>query len=174
MPAWWKPQFLIGSESNHFTRSVIWMFIKHSICLFYLHASWYERTTSRSLMKIMILLLNIIMSAMASQITGLSIALLHRFFRRRSKKTSKLSVTGLCEGNLPVTDEFPAQSTIMRKMFPFDDVIMNFSDSFHKHHSILKHNVSYCTVPPPTAAHQALWHAHLATVTWSSHHEYCL
>ena len=31
------------------------------------------------------------------------------FFRRRSKEISKLNVTGLCEGNSPVTDEFPAQ-----------------------------------------------------------------
>ena len=29
--------------------------------------------------------------------------------RRRSKKISKLSVTGLCAGNSPVTVEFPAQ-----------------------------------------------------------------
>ena len=29
--------------------------------------------------------------------------------RRRSKKTSKLRVTGLCEGNSPVTGELPAQ-----------------------------------------------------------------
>ena len=35
--------------------------------------------------------------------------LLNRSFRRRSKKTSKLRVTGLCEGNSPVTGEFPAQ-----------------------------------------------------------------
>ena len=35
--------------------------------------------------------------------------LLNRLFRRRSKKTSKLRVTGLCVGNLPVTGEFPAQ-----------------------------------------------------------------
>ena len=35
--------------------------------------------------------------------------LLKRLFRRRSKKTSKLRVTGLRAGNLPVTDEFPAQ-----------------------------------------------------------------
>ena len=32
-----------------------------------------------------------------------------RLFRCRSKKTSKLRVTGLCEGNSPVTGEFPAQ-----------------------------------------------------------------
>ena len=37
--------------------------------------------------------------------------LLKRLFRCRSKETSKLRVTGLCEGNSPVTGEFPAQST---------------------------------------------------------------
>ena len=35
--------------------------------------------------------------------------LLNRLFGRRSKKTSKLNVTGLCVGNSPVTGEFPAQ-----------------------------------------------------------------
>ena len=38
-------------------------------------------------------------------------SLLKRLFRCRSKKTSKLRVTGLCEGNSPVTGEFPAQRT---------------------------------------------------------------
>ena len=35
--------------------------------------------------------------------------LLKRLFRRWSKKTSKLRVTGLCAGTSPVTGEFPAQ-----------------------------------------------------------------
>ena len=35
--------------------------------------------------------------------------LLNRLFRRRSKKTSQLRVTGLCVGNSPVTGEFPSQ-----------------------------------------------------------------
>ena len=35
--------------------------------------------------------------------------LLNRLFRRRSKKTSKLRVAGLCVGNSPGTGEFPAQ-----------------------------------------------------------------
>ena len=35
--------------------------------------------------------------------------LLNRLFRHRSNKTSKLRVTGLCEGNSPVTNEFPAK-----------------------------------------------------------------
>ena len=35
--------------------------------------------------------------------------LFNRLFRRRSKETSKLRVTGLCVGNSPGTGEFPAQ-----------------------------------------------------------------
>ena len=35
--------------------------------------------------------------------------LLNRLFRRRSNKTSKLRVVGLCAGNSPRTGEFPAQ-----------------------------------------------------------------
>ena len=35
--------------------------------------------------------------------------LLNRLSRRRSKKTSKVRVTGLCAGNSPGTGEFPAQ-----------------------------------------------------------------
>ena len=34
--------------------------------------------------------------------------LLYRLFRRRSKKSWKLCVTGVCEGNSPLTGEFPA------------------------------------------------------------------
>ena len=37
--------------------------------------------------------------------------LLNGLFKRRSKKTSKLCVTGLCEGNSRMTGEFPAQRT---------------------------------------------------------------
>ena len=36
-------------------------------------------------------------------------SLLNCSFRRRSKKTSDFSVTGLCAGNSPVTSEFPEQ-----------------------------------------------------------------
>ena len=51
--------------------------------------------------------------------------LLNRLFRRRSKKISKLRVTGLCAGNSPLTGEIPAQRSVTRKMLSFDDVIMN-------------------------------------------------
>ena len=48
----------------------------------------------------------------------------NRLFRHRSKKTSKLRVTGLCAGNSSVAGEFPAQRTSNAEMFPFDDIIM--------------------------------------------------
>ena len=50
--------------------------------------------------------------------------LLNRLFRRRSKKTSKLRVTGLCVGNSPGPVNTPHKGPVTRKMFPFDDVIM--------------------------------------------------
>ena len=50
--------------------------------------------------------------------------LLNRVFRRRSKKTSKLRVTGLCAGNSPGPVNAPHKGPVTRKMFPFDDVIM--------------------------------------------------
>ena len=43
--------------------------------------------------------------------------LLSRLFRHRSKKTSKPRATGLCEGNSPVTGEFPAQSVSKADLF---------------------------------------------------------
>ena len=52
--------------------------------------------------------------------------LLNRLFRRRSKKTSKLCVTGLCAGNSPGPVNSPHKGPVTRKMFPFDDVIMIF------------------------------------------------
>ena len=60
---------------------------------------------------------------MASQITSLTIVYSTVYSRRRSKKASKLHVTGLCAGNLPVTGEFPAQIASSAEMFTFDDVI---------------------------------------------------
>ena len=53
---------------------------------------------------------NVIMSVMASQITSLTtVYSINRLFRCRSKKTSKLCITGLCVGNSLVTGEFPTQ-----------------------------------------------------------------
>ena len=57
---------------------------------------------------------------------------LKHLFRRRSKKTSKLCVTGLCEGNSPVTGEFPTQRA---------NNVENVSIQWRHHivYSLLKH-----------------------------------
>ena len=50
--------------------------------------------------------------------------LLNCLFKRRPKKTSKLRVTGFCEGNSPVTSELPARKASNAENVTFDDVIM--------------------------------------------------
>ena len=52
---------------------------------------------------------DVIRSAMASEITCLTIVYSTVYSRRRSKEALKLHVTGPCEGNAPGTGEFPAQ-----------------------------------------------------------------
>ena len=52
---------------------------------------------------------DVTMTTMASQIHQPHDCLLNPLFRLKSKKTSKLRVTGLCQGNSPGTGEFPAQ-----------------------------------------------------------------
>ena len=64
---------------------------------------------------------DVIMSAMESQITSLTIVHPTVYSRRRSKNTSKLRVTGLCDW-WPVNT--PHKGPVTRKMFPFDDVIV--------------------------------------------------
>ena len=59
--------------------------------------------------------IDVTMSAMASQITSLTIVYSIVYSKRRSKKTSELRVTGLCEGKSPVTGEFPAQRASKEK-----------------------------------------------------------
>ena len=49
--------------------------------------------------------------------------LLNRLYSRRSKKTWKLRVTGLCVRKSPAPHKWP----VTRKMFPFDDVIVHCS-----------------------------------------------
>ena len=61
----------------------------------------------------------------------------NRLFRRRSKKTSKLRVTGICDGNSPVTLEFPHKWLVTRKVFPFDHVIMDIKCIISRQLSII-------------------------------------
>ena len=63
---------------------------------------------------------DVIMRATASQTTSLAIF----YSRCRSNKTSKLRVTGLCEGNSPVTVNSPHKGPVTRKMVSFADVLM--------------------------------------------------
>ena len=67
--------------------------------------------------------------------------LLNRLFRRRSKKTSKRRVTGLCAWNSPGTGEFPAQ-----KASNAENVSIGW-----RHHEFIRHlpvnNDSIYTMP---------------------------
>ena len=69
----------------------------------------------------------------------------NRLFRRRSKKTSKLCVPGLCVGN----SHSPYKWPVTRKMFPFDDVFMDFITltdnyiSIHQCHFLVQPCLNY-------------------------------
>ena len=52
--------------------------------------------------------------------------LLNRLFKGRSKKISKLRVTGLCAENSPASGEFPHKGPVTLKTFPLDDVIVSY------------------------------------------------
>ena len=70
--------------------------------------------------------------------------LLNRLFRLRSKKISKLRVTGLCVGNSPGPVNSPHKGPVTRKMFPFDDVIMIHG--------------SFCSLARGAASHMLVGH----------------
>ena len=75
-----------------------------------------------------------------------------RLFGRRSRKTSKLRVTGLCAGNSPVTVEFPSQMASNAEnvsigwrhhgLFPFVAVVEGFS-SLHRIHASMLINLAF-------------------------------
>ena len=61
-------------------------------------------------------------------------------FRRRSKKTSKIRVTGLCVWGSPGTGEFPAQMASNAENVPFDDVMISLWHIYiSKYMAISKH-----------------------------------
>ena len=72
--------------------------------------------------------------------------LLNRLIRRRSKKTSKLRVTGICVGNSPGPVNSPHKGPVTQKMFPFDDVII-----------LHRHLVNHMTIPAPVKEHWGIW-----------------
>ena len=66
--------------------------------------------------------------------------LLNSFFRRRSKKISKLRVTSPCERIHWSPVNSPHKGPITRNLFPFDDVIMrriNWLDRYTKLYSVI-------------------------------------
>ena len=67
--------------------------------------------------------------------------LLNRLFRRRSTKTSKLRVTGLCVGKSPGPVNSLHEGPVTRKMLPFDDVIMWRNTSMFYDIIALEHTV---------------------------------
>ena len=110
--------------------------------------------------------------------------LLNRSFRRRSKKTSKLRVTGLCAGNSPGPVNSPHKGPVTRKMFPFDDVIMGITSLtlgqwYHYHNScesILmncvneKHNTkSYSTTTQNTSNPCEFFMEYTLCTVWSDY-----
>ena len=101
--------------------------------------------------------------------------LLNRLFRRRSKKTSRLCVTGLCVGNSPGPVNSPHKGPVTRKMFSFDDVIMSSQlaarAAFFTHHIVwwsIKFVVKILSIwmprPLPT------WHSCLTR--WNQNNRY--
>ena len=74
--------------------------------------------------------------------------LLNRLFRRRSKKTSKLRVTGLCAGNLPGTDEFPAQMASYAENVSI--WCRHHGDIWHLHIAWVFKNLENFPLPPLT------------------------
>ena len=97
--------------------------------------------------------------------------LLNLLFRRRSKKTSKLRVTGLCEGNSPVTSEFPAQrasnaenvSIWWRHHVYIPDICTIYSNLLHTH-SIDQFRKSHNALfPHPTMFHSEQKCAHFSS-----------
>ena len=78
----WKARVQLTGEGVHLRDSSMW----------YLYALWWRHNECDGVSN-----------------HQLRDCLLSRLFRRKSKKTSKLRVTGLCVGNSSVTGEFPAQ-----------------------------------------------------------------
>ena len=88
----------------------------------------------------------------------------NRLFRRRSKKISKLRVTGLCEGNPAVTGGFPLQRASNAENFHF----MTSSWYRSKYKGVLT-LIFVCCQPNWITAYESmvLWE-HYSGVAWTS------
>ena len=89
--------------------------------------------------------------------------LLNGLFRRRSKKTSKRRVTGLCAGNSPLTGEFPAQRASNAENFSI----------WWCHHDKFYDTASDCKIPRINVDHTLIRHLRvglMSTRLQSNHH----
>ena len=106
--------------------------------------------------------------------------LFNRLFRPRSKKTSKLRVTGFCGGNSLLTGEFPAQRPVTRKILPFHDIIMKCTMLLcGGMHSLNKSTPPPPPPPPPQSDIQKVNRNHTCVrsrfyITVTSHERLCL
>ena len=73
---------------------------------------------------------DVIMGAMASQITSLTIVYSTVYLGADQRKHQSSASLAFVRGNSPVTGEFPTQMASNAEMFPFDEVIMEYSLCF--------------------------------------------
>ena len=119
---------------------------------------------------------------------------LNRLFRRRSKKTSKLRVTGLCAGNSPGTGEFPAQMTSNAEnvsiwwrhhvsawrhfyqstftVYHLLETVYNKDTNGLSTHRTLS-MLTYCSLEALNAIHLMCNMAHMLTKAHLSQHDWC-
>ena len=70
---------------------------------------------------------DVMMGAIPSQINSLTIVYSNVYSGADKKKHQRSASLAICEGNSPGTGEIPHKGPVMRKMFPFDDVIMKYA-----------------------------------------------
>ena len=81
----------------HLQDVMIWLWCTRAWCLVVCHICRFDHYG------------DVIMAAMASQITSLTIICSNVYSGADQREHQKLRVTGLCAGNSPMTGEFPAQ-----------------------------------------------------------------
>ena len=90
------------------------------------------------------------------------------YSRRRSKKTSKLRVTGVCVGNSPVTGEFPAQRVSNTENVSIDDVTMYWAIAAQPREPVGSNLSGLAIIPSLTIRSQQIF-AHVTTAQLSWH-----
>ena len=92
---------------------------------------------------------DVIMSAMASQITSIMIAYSIVYSRRRSKKHQSSASLPSVRGIHRWTVNSPHKGSVTRKMFPFDDVIMCCEDKLTQSILIISWGISVLSTNSP-------------------------